>query len=31
MIAFKKNFVASKWNISNTTSKCTVDFYEFKL
>ena len=23
-----KSFVASKWNISNTTSKCTVDFYE---
>ena len=21
------SFVASKWNISNTTSKCTVDIY----
>ena len=23
-----KSFVASKWNISNSTSKCTVDLYE---
>jgi len=23
-----KSFVASKWNISTTTSKCTVDLYE---
>ena len=23
-----KSCVASKWNISNTTSKCTVDLYE---
>jgi len=22
------SFVPSKWNISNTTSKCTVDLYE---